>query len=127
MPSVVEYSLPLLVNSNLTKIRVLVGILFWHCPIALAAATACSVLPDRWFTPHVAVYASSLSLLGMLLLIWLGLILPFGLPVGFNALIDLGPLLPRRFKIFRMFTFGKLALFLSQFVSNFFACATPLM
>ena len=27
------------------------------CPIALAAATACSVLPDRWFTPHFAVYA----------------------------------------------------------------------
>ena len=25
------------------------------CPIALAAAT-CSVLPDRWFTPHFAVY-----------------------------------------------------------------------
>ena len=27
------------------------------CPIALAAATACYVLPDRWFTPHFAVYA----------------------------------------------------------------------
>ena len=27
------------------------------CPIALAAAIACSVLPDRWFTPHFAVYA----------------------------------------------------------------------
>ena len=27
------------------------------CLIALAAATACSVLPDRWFTPHFAVYA----------------------------------------------------------------------
>ena len=27
------------------------------CPIAMAAATACSVLPDRWFTPHFAVYA----------------------------------------------------------------------
>ena len=27
------------------------------CPIALAAATACSVLPDRWFTPHFAAYA----------------------------------------------------------------------
>ena len=27
------------------------------CPIALAAATACSVLPDRWFTPHFAVCA----------------------------------------------------------------------
>ena len=27
------------------------------CPIALAAATACSVFPDRWFTPHFAVCA----------------------------------------------------------------------
>ena len=27
------------------------------CPIALAAASMCSVLPDRWFTPHFAVYA----------------------------------------------------------------------
>ena len=27
------------------------------CPIALAAATACSILPDRWLTPHFAVYA----------------------------------------------------------------------
>ena len=27
------------------------------CPIAMAAATACSVLPDRWFIPHFAVYA----------------------------------------------------------------------
>ena len=27
------------------------------CPIALAAASACYVLPDRWFTPHFAVYA----------------------------------------------------------------------
>ena len=44
-------------------------------------------------------------------MIRLGLILPFGLPVGFNALIDLGPLRPRRFRIFGMFTFGKLALF----------------
>ena len=27
------------------------------CPIALAAASGCSVLPDRWFTPHFAVCA----------------------------------------------------------------------
>ena len=27
------------------------------CPIALAAATACYVLPNRWFTPHFAVFA----------------------------------------------------------------------
>ena len=27
------------------------------CPIAMAAATACCVLPDCWFIPHFAVYA----------------------------------------------------------------------
>ena len=27
------------------------------CPIAMAAAAACRVLPDRWFIPHFAVYA----------------------------------------------------------------------
>ena len=27
------------------------------CPIAMAATTACRVLPDRWFIPHFAVYA----------------------------------------------------------------------
>ena len=25
------------------------------CPIAMAATTACCVLPDRWFTPHFAI------------------------------------------------------------------------
>ena len=28
-----------------------------ECPIALADASACYVSPDRWFTPHFAVYA----------------------------------------------------------------------
>ena len=27
------------------------------CPIALAAASMCAVVPDRWFTPHFAVCA----------------------------------------------------------------------
>ena len=27
------------------------------CPIAMAATTACRVLPDRWFIPHFSVYA----------------------------------------------------------------------
>ena len=27
------------------------------CPIAMAATTACRVLPDRWFIPHFAVHA----------------------------------------------------------------------
>ena len=30
---------------------------FLACPIALAAASMCSVLPDRWFTPHFHVCA----------------------------------------------------------------------
>ena len=29
------------------------------CPIAMAAAAACRVLPDRWFVPHFAVFAES--------------------------------------------------------------------
>ena len=49
--------LPLLVSSSLTKIRVLVGTFILACPIALAAASMRSVLPDRWFTPHFAVCA----------------------------------------------------------------------
>ena len=49
--------LPLLVSSNLTKIEGSRWYFLLACPIALAAATACSVLPDRWFTPHFAVYA----------------------------------------------------------------------
>ena len=94
----------------------------------MAAASACYVSPDRWFTPHFAVCAEfSLSLLVMPLLIGLERILPFGLLVGFNVLIVLGPLLLRRFGIFGMFTFGKLDLFLSRFVSNFAGFATPLM
>ena len=97
------------------------------CPIALAAASACYVSPDRWFTPHFLSVQSSLSLLGMLLLIGLRFILPFGLLVGFNFLIVLGLLRPNRFVIFGMFTFGKLALFLLLFVSGFSVCATPLM
>ena len=47
----------LLVSSSWTKIRVLVRDFLLACPIALAAASACSVSPDRWFTPHFAVCA----------------------------------------------------------------------
>ena len=97
------------------------------CPIALAAASACYVSPDRWFTPYFLSVLSSPSLLGMLLLIGLERILHFGLLVGFNVLIDLGLLRPKRFVIFGMFTFGKLALFPLLFVSNFSVFATPLM
>ena len=68
-----------------------------------------------------------LSLLGMPLLIGLEHILLFGLLVGFNVLIVLGPLLLKRFGIFGMFTFGKLDLFPLQFVSIFSGFATHLM
>ena len=63
----------------------------------------------------------------MPLLIGLERILLFGLLVGFNVLIGLGPLRPKRFGIFGMFTFGKLALFPVQFVSIFSVFATLLM
>ena len=52
-----EFTLSLLVNSNLTKIKGSRRDFLLACPIALAAATACSVLPNRWFAPHFAVYA----------------------------------------------------------------------
>ena len=97
------------------------------CPIALAAATACSVLPDRWFTPHFAVYAEFALSAWMLLSKGLGLILPFGLLVGFNVLIVLGRLSLLRFNISGMFTIGKLVLFLTRFESIFSVCPTPLM
>ena len=98
------------------------------CPIALAAATACYVSPDRWFTPHFFLFLlSSLFLLGMLLLNGLGRIHHFGLHVGFSILIALVLLGPLRFVIFGMFTFERLALFLLLFVSSFFVFATPLM
>ena len=41
------------------------------CPVALAAASACYVSSNRWFTPHFAVRCCSSSLFGMLLLIGL--------------------------------------------------------
>ena len=97
------------------------------CPIALAAASACYVSPDRWFTPHFAVCAEfSLSAWDPLL-IGLDRILHFGLLVGFNVLIVLGTLPLKRFGIFGMFTFGKLDLFPLQFVSIFSSFATPLL
>ena len=90
------------------------------------AATACSVLPDRWFTPHCAVYVEfALSAWEMLLSKGLGLILPFDLLVGFKVLIALGRLSLMKFNISGMFTFGKLVLFLSRFVSNFRLCNSP--
>ena len=126
--ALVEEFLPLLlVNSNLMKIKVLVGIFFWLV-----------LLP--WLLPLPVMFRliagllliflflrSLLSLLGMLLLSGLGRILLFGLLAGFSILIALVLLRPLRFVIFGMFTFEKLALFLLLFVSNFLVFVTPLM
>ena len=79
------------------------------CPIAMAAATACSVLAEF-----------SLSLLVMLLLNGLGFIHPFGLLVGLIALIAQGLLSRMRFEISGMFTFERLALYLARFEKSFF-------
>ena len=57
LPLVVEFTLPPLVSSSWMKIKGSRRDFLLACPIALAAATACSVLPDRWFTPHFAVCA----------------------------------------------------------------------
>ena len=95
LPLVVEYSLPLLVSSS-----------------SLAAVTACSVLPDRWFTPHFAVYAE------FALSAWDATVdrarthSPFGLLVSFNVLIALGRLSLLRFNTFGMFTFVRLVSYL---------------
>ena len=89
------------------------------CPIALAAATVCSVLPDRWFTPHFAVYAE------FALSAWNATVerarihSPFGLLVGLIALIALGLLSRMRFEISGMFTFERLALYLARCVKGF--------
>ena len=98
------------------------------CPIALAGCNCvfCFARP-LVYSSFRCLCGVCCSLHGMLLLIGLGLILPFGLLVGFSALIVLGLLSRMRFNISGMFTFGKLALFLSRFESNFFVCATPLM
>ncbi len=96
--------------------------------MALAAASACYVSPDRWFTPHFAVYAEfALSLLGMLLLIGLEHILLFGLLVGFSLPIVRVLLRPQRFVIFGMFTSVRLALYLLLFVRSFLVFVAPQM
>ena len=98
------------------------------CPIALAAATACFVSPDRWFTPHFSVSAEfSLSAWDATVErarthspLW---------PACWLQSPDRSRffLLPLRFVIFGMFTFERLALFLLLFVSSSFVFVTPLM
>ena len=51
------FPLLLLVSSSLMRIRGSRRDFILACPIALAAASMCAVLPDRWFTPHFAVCA----------------------------------------------------------------------
>ena len=123
---VVEFLLPLLVSSQLDEDKGSRRDFLLACPIALAAATACSVLPDRWFTPHFAV-CTEFVLLGMLLLKGLGFILTFGLLAGLIALIDLDLLSRMRSRKSGMFTFKRLALYLLRFEGSFFNYATPLM
>ena len=95
------------------------------CPIALAAATACSVLPDRWFTPHFAVFAE------FALSSWDATVerarihSPFGLLAGFIALIAPGLLSRMKFEISGIFTFERLVLYLWRFDLTFFVCVTP--
>ena len=127
LPPVVEFPHTILVSSNLTKIRVLVGILFWHVLLlwrlllrVLFYLTAGSLL-------ILLFMRSLLSVLGMLLLNGLGFVLPFGLLVGLIALIALGLLSRITFEISGMFTFERLALYLAKFVKGFSICATPLM
>ena len=57
LPPVEGLPFPVPASSNWMKIRAHEGILFWRVKVAVAATTACRVLPDRWFIPHFAVYA----------------------------------------------------------------------
>ena len=98
------------------------------CPIAMAATTACRVLPDRWFIPHFAVYAElSLSLHGMSLSIGLGFFHPCGQPVGLIVQIAPDVLRHMRFRISGTFTSKKSASYLGRLGSNSLLPVTPLM
>ena len=78
------------------------------CPIAMAATTACCVLPDRWFTPHFAILTEFFALcMGRPLFIWPKSILLFDKPAGSIDLTAPDVLRLRRFRIFEMFTFVK--------------------
>ena len=96
------------------------------CPIAVAATTACRVLPDRWFIPHFAVYAEfSLSLHGMPLSIGLEFIHPCGQPVGLIVLIAPDVLRHMRFRISGTFTSKKSASYLGRLGNNSLLPVTP--
>ena len=89
------------------------------CPVALAAASACYVSPDRWFTPHFSVCAEfSLSS-------WDAVVERARVGFRFPIARVLQRLL--KFVIFGMFTFGKLVLYLLRFVRSFFVSVAPLM
>ena len=98
------------------------------CPIAMAATTACRVLPDRWFVPHFAVYAEfSLSLHGMPLSTGLGFIHPCGQLVGLIALIAPDVLRHMRFRISGTFSSKKWALYQGRLGRNSLLHVTLLM
>ena len=98
------------------------------CPVALAAASACYVSPDRWFTPHFSVSAEfSLSSWEATVDSGLVRILRFGLLVGFRLLIGHVLLPPRKFVIFGMSTSVRLASSRLRFVRSFRIFAAPLM
>ena len=77
----------------------LVGMWYWE------AATACQVLPDRWFSPHFAVRTDFSIAAWMPLLRWPRCTLPFGLLAGFNVPIAPADLLLKQFRTSGMFTF----------------------
>ena len=104
-----EFLPPLLVNSNLMKIRGSRRDFLLACPIALAAASACYVLPDRWFTPHFAVYAE-FSLSAWDATVDRASAFPLW-PATWLQCPDLGTLPLKRFGIFGMSISVKLVLF----------------
>ena len=121
------FSLLLLVNSSLMKIRVLVGILFWLAPLLwqlLLGVLSCLIAGLLL----ILLFVQSLrSLLGTLSLKGPGFILPCGLLAGWTALIAPDLLSLWLFVIFGMFTCVRFVLYLWRFVLTFFVCVTPLM
>ena len=96
------------------------------CSIALAAASMCSVLSDRWFTPHFAVHAE-FALSSWDAFVERARIHPCGLLAGWIAPIAADLLRHRLFVIFGRFTFVRLVLYLLRFVLTFFVCVILLM
>ena len=60
------------------------------CPLAVAAVSSCKVLKDRWIAPHLAVRIYLIVVGGLVLLLRLFSVLPFGLLLGYLQLIRVG-------------------------------------